>query len=85
MRRPRIETFDLNLLRTFDAVFQHGSVNSAAGEIVDPEATADNVEVRTFEIGEIKRVSLTEQPFIIDPAIDRYDGMYENGIVCSAD
>jgi DNA-binding transcriptional LysR family regulator len=39
MRRPRIETFDLNLLRIFDAVFQHGSVNSAASEIgVSPSA-----------------------------------------------
>lgn len=33
MRRPRIETFDLNLIRIFDALFQHGSVNAAASEI----------------------------------------------------
>ena len=39
MRRPRIETFDLNLLRIFDALFQHGSVNAAACEIgVSPSA-----------------------------------------------
>jgi DNA-binding transcriptional LysR family regulator len=39
MRRPRIETFDLNLLRIFDALYQHGSVNSAASEIgVSPSA-----------------------------------------------
>jgi len=33
MRRPRIETFDLNLLRVFDALFQHGSVTAAGDEI----------------------------------------------------
>lgn len=39
MRRPRLETFDLNLLRIFDALFRHGSVNLAAGEIgVSPSA-----------------------------------------------
>ena len=39
MRVPRIETFDLNLLRVFDALFQHGSVNAAANEIgVSPSA-----------------------------------------------
>jgi hypothetical protein len=54
-------------------------------QIVDPETPADNVDVHTFEIDEIKSVSLTEQAFVIDPAIDRHDGMYENGIICSAD
>lgn len=39
MRHPRIETFDLNLLKIFDALFQHGSVNAAASEIaVSPSA-----------------------------------------------
>ena len=39
MRRPRIRTFDLNLLRIFDALYQHGSVNFAASEIgVSPSA-----------------------------------------------
>jgi DNA-binding transcriptional LysR family regulator len=39
MRVPRIETFDLNLLKIFDALFQHGSVNSAATQIgVSPSA-----------------------------------------------
>lgn len=39
MRRPRIRTFDLNLLKIFDALYQHGSVNSAASEIgVSPSA-----------------------------------------------
>jgi DNA-binding transcriptional LysR family regulator len=39
VRRPRIETFDLNLLRTFDSLFQHRSVNAAATEIgVSPSA-----------------------------------------------
>ena len=39
MRNPRLETFDLNLLRIFDALFRHGSVNLAAGEIcVSPSA-----------------------------------------------
>jgi DNA-binding transcriptional LysR family regulator len=32
-RRPRIETFDLNLLRIFDALVQHGSVTAAGEEI----------------------------------------------------
>jgi DNA-binding transcriptional LysR family regulator len=39
MRRPRIETFDLNLLRIFDALFQHGSV-SAAGEEIGVSSSA---------------------------------------------
>ena len=39
MRHPRIETFDLNLLRIFDALYQHGSVIAAATEIsVSPSA-----------------------------------------------
>ncbi|HWO39962.1 MAG TPA: LysR family transcriptional regulator [Candidatus Acidoferrum sp.] len=39
MRHPRLETFDLNLLKIFDALFQHGSVNAAASEIaVSPSA-----------------------------------------------
>lgn len=39
MRRPRMESFDLNLLRVFNALFQHGSVNAAANEIgVSPSA-----------------------------------------------
>jgi DNA-binding transcriptional LysR family regulator len=39
MRHPRLETFDLNLLKVFDALFQHGSVNAAASEIaVSPSA-----------------------------------------------
>lgn len=39
MRHPRLETFDLNLLKVFDALFQHGSVNAAANEIaVSPSA-----------------------------------------------
>jgi hypothetical protein len=54
-------------------------------QIVGLETLADNVEVHTFEIGEIKSISLTEQPFVIDPAIDRYDDMFKNGIICSAD
>lgn len=33
MRDSRIGTFDLNLLRIFDAIFQRGSINSAANEI----------------------------------------------------
>jgi DNA-binding transcriptional LysR family regulator len=33
MRHSRIETFDLNLLRIFDALLRHGTVNSAASEI----------------------------------------------------
>jgi DNA-binding transcriptional LysR family regulator len=39
MRRPRIETFDLNLLRIFDALFQHRSV-SAAGEEIGVSSSA---------------------------------------------
>jgi DNA-binding transcriptional LysR family regulator len=39
MRHPRLGTIDLNLLRTFDALFRHRSVNLAAGEIaVSPSA-----------------------------------------------
>ena len=39
MRHPRLETFDLNLLKVFDALYQQGSVNAAAGEIaVSPSA-----------------------------------------------
>jgi DNA-binding transcriptional LysR family regulator len=39
MRRPRIETFDLNLLRIFNALFQQGSV-SAAGEEIGVSSSA---------------------------------------------
>lgn len=39
MRRPRIEVFDLNLLRILDALYRHRSVNLAAAEIgVSPSA-----------------------------------------------
>src|SRR6202022_3871734 len=39
MRHPRIETFDLNLLKIFDALFQHENLNAAASEIaVSPSA-----------------------------------------------
>lgn len=41
MRRPRIEAFDLNLLRILDALDRHRSVNLAAGEIgVSPSAVS---------------------------------------------
>jgi DNA-binding transcriptional LysR family regulator len=39
LRRPRIEVFDLNLLRILDALYRHRSVNLAAAEIgVSPSA-----------------------------------------------
>jgi hypothetical protein len=39
--------------------------------------------VRKFEIGEIRSVILTEQAFVVDLVIDRFDGKYANGIICS--
>jgi hypothetical protein len=39
--------------------------------------------VRNFEIGDIRSVLLTEQAFVVDPVIDRFDGRYANGIICS--
>ena len=52
-------------------------------QIADPEKPLNNLEVRNFEIGEIRSVFLTEQAFVVDPVIDRFDGKYENGIICS--
>ena len=54
-----------------------------AVEIADPEKPLRNLEVRNFEIDEIRSVFLTEQAFVVDPVIDRFDGKYENGIICS--
>jgi len=52
-------------------------------QIADPEMPLNNSEVRNFEISEIRRVFLTEQAFVVDPVIDRFDGKYANGIICS--
>jgi hypothetical protein len=52
-------------------------------QIADPEKPLNNLEVRDFDIGGIRNVLLTEQAFIIDPVIDRFDGKYANGIICS--
>ena len=52
-------------------------------EIADPEKPLENLEVRNFEIDEIRRVFLTEQAFVVDLVIDRFDGKYDNGIICS--
>jgi hypothetical protein len=45
----------------------------------------NNLEARSFEIDEIRNVLLTEQTFVIDPVVDRFDGKYANGIICSTD
>jgi hypothetical protein len=52
-------------------------------QIADPEKPLNNLEVRNFEIGDIRSVLLTEQAFVVDPVIDRFDGRYANGIICS--
>ena len=52
-------------------------------EIADPEKPLNDLEVRNFEIGEIRNVFLTEQAFVVDLVIDRFDGKYDNGIICS--
>jgi hypothetical protein len=52
-------------------------------EIADPDKPLNNLELRNFEIGEIRSVFLTEQAFVVDPVIDRFDGRYANGIICS--
>jgi hypothetical protein len=53
-------------------------------EVVDPEMPSDNLPVHTFEVREIKSVSLTEHAFVTNPVIDRFDPTYTNGIVCAA-
>src|ERR1700694_4351193 len=52
-------------------------------EIADPEKPLRNLEVRNFEIGEIRSALLTEQAFVVDLVFDRFDGKYANGIICS--
>ena len=52
-------------------------------QITDPDKPLNNLEVRDFDIGGIRNVLLTEQTFIIDPVIERSDGKYSNGIICS--
>ena len=53
-------------------------------EVVDAETPSDNLPVHTFEVREIKSVSLTEQAFVTNPVIDRFDPTFTNGIVCTA-
>jgi hypothetical protein len=52
-------------------------------EIADPKMPLNNLQMHSFEVGEINRVSLTEQTFVIDPVLDRFDDKYANGIICS--
>ena len=52
-------------------------------EIADPEKPLNDLEVRNFEIGEIRSVFLTEQAFVVDLVFDRFDAKYGNGIICS--
>ena len=52
-------------------------------EIDDTEKPLRNLEVRDYEIGAIRSVFLTEQAFVVDLVIDRFDGKYANGIICS--
>ena len=57
---------------------------SVAGiQIADPGKPLNGLEVRDFEVAEIRSVLLTERAFVIDPVIDRFDGKYANGIICS--
>jgi hypothetical protein len=53
-------------------------------QIADLEKPLNNLEARNFEIAEITSVMLTEQAFVIDPVVDRFDGKYANGIICSS-
>jgi hypothetical protein len=52
-------------------------------QIADPQTPLNNLQMHNFEIGKIKSVCVTEQTFVIDPVIDRFDGKYANGIICS--
>jgi hypothetical protein len=52
-------------------------------EIGDPEKPLKNLEVHDYEIGAIRSVFLSEQAFVVDLVIDRFDGKYANGIICS--
>jgi hypothetical protein len=52
-------------------------------QIADLEKPLNNLKARSFEIGEIRNVLLTEKSFVIDPVVDRFDGKYANGIICS--
>jgi len=52
-------------------------------QITDLETPLNNLQARSFEIGEIRNVILTEKTFVIDPVVDRFDGKYANGIICS--
>src|ERR1700680_2022618 len=45
-------------------------------QIADPEKPLSNLELRDFDTGGIRNVLLTEQAFIIDPVIDRFDRKY---------
>jgi hypothetical protein len=54
-------------------------------QITDLDKPLNNLEVHSFEIHEIRNVLLTEKTFVIDPVVDRFDGKYANGIICSTD
>ena len=51
--------------------------------IADPQTPLNNLRMHNFAISDIKSVVLTDQAFVIDPVIDRFDGKYANGIICS--
>jgi hypothetical protein len=53
-------------------------------EVVDLQTPSDNLAVHTFEVREMKSVSLTERAFVTNPVIDRLDCTYANGIICAA-
>jgi hypothetical protein len=52
-------------------------------QLADAKTPLNNLRTDSFELGKIKSVSLTEQPFLTDGVIDRFDGEYVNGIICS--
>ena len=37
-----------------------------------------------LEVGKIRRVSITEHPFIVNPVVNRFDAAYARGIICLA-
>jgi hypothetical protein len=60
------------------------SISCVGGvQLADPQTPLNSLRTDFFEVGKIKSVSLTDQPFLTNGVIDRFDGKYVNGIICS--
>lgn len=51
-------------------------------QLTNPNVVDGSMQPRSFEIGKIISLSMTEKPFVVRGLIDVRDPKYANGIIC---